>query len=127
MSRWIVSLLSGRVETLRDEWRRRQAELLAGDRWIADGNYGGTFDERFSRADTVIVLALPRLTCLAGALRRSTLNHGREIQADGCPERFQLSFFAGSGTTNATAALDSMRPWRATNTTTSCNSLHGMP
>ena len=42
----------GWVETPRDEWRRRQAELFAGDRWIADGNYGRTFDERFSRADT---------------------------------------------------------------------------
>ena len=83
----------GWVETPRDEWRRRQAELFAGNRWIADGNYGGTFDERFSRADTVIVFALPRLTCLTGALKRSTLNHGRPIQAEGCPERFQLSFF----------------------------------
>ena len=83
----------GWVETPRDEWRRRQAELFAGDRWIADGNYGGTFDERFSRADTVIVFALPRLTCLAGALKRSTLHHGRAIQAERCPERFQLSFF----------------------------------
>ena len=109
----------GWVETPRDEWRRRQAELFAGDRWIADGNYGGTFDERFSRADTVIVFALPRLTCLAGALKRSTLNHGRAIQADGCPERFQLSFFRGSGTTNATAVLDSTQPSRATVTSTS--------
>jgi SAM-dependent methyltransferase len=67
--------------------------LFAGDRWIADGNYGGTFDERFSRADTVIVLALPRLRCLAGALKRSALSHGKAMQAEGCPERFQLSFF----------------------------------
>lgn len=82
----------GWVEMPRDEWRRRQAELFAGDRWIADGNYGGTFDERFSRADTVIVLALPRLACLTGAVKRSALNHGKAVQAEGCPERFQLSF-----------------------------------
>ena len=83
----------GWVETPREEWRLRQAEMFAADRWIADGNYGGTFDERFSRADTVIVLGLPRLTCLAGALQRSALNRGKEVQADGCPERFQLAFF----------------------------------
>ena len=53
----------GWVETPRDEWRQRQSELAAADRWIADGNYGGTFDERFARADTVIIVARPRLAC----------------------------------------------------------------
>ncbi len=67
--------------------------MFAVDRWIADGNYGGTFDERFCRADTVVVIALPRLTCLAGALKRSTMNHGKSVQANGCPERLQLSFY----------------------------------
>lgn len=33
--------------------------LTAGESWIIDGNYGGTFDLRFSRADTVIVLTSP--------------------------------------------------------------------
>lgn len=83
----------GWVETDRDEWRQIQSELFAGDRWIADGNYGGSFDVRFARADTVILLARPRLACLAGALRRSVRNRGRAVQADGCPERFQLDFY----------------------------------
>jgi adenylate kinase family enzyme len=48
------------VETPRHEWREVQRGLLAGETWIVDGNYGATFDVRFSRADTVIVLALPR-------------------------------------------------------------------
>lgn len=25
-----------------------------GERWVADGTYSGSFDERFARADTVI-------------------------------------------------------------------------
>ena len=83
----------GWVETERATWRRVQSELLAGDRWIADGNYGGTFDERFSRADTVIVIARPRAACVASALWRSVKHRGEAIQADGCPERFQLSFY----------------------------------
>ena len=81
------------VETPRDEWRQRQSELSAGDRWIADGNYGGTFDDRFSRADTVIIVARSRLACIASAVGRSARNHGKPVQAEGCPERFQLAFF----------------------------------
>lgn len=73
-------------------WRALQTELLGADCWIADGNYGATFDIRFARADTVIVLSPPRLVCLAGALRRSIGQHGAAIQASGCPERVSLAF-----------------------------------
>jgi adenylate kinase family enzyme len=80
----------GWTATPRPAWRAVQAELLAGDTWIADGNYGSTFDIRFARADTVIVLQPPPLICLAGALRRSLGGRGQAIQAAGCPERFEL-------------------------------------
>ncbi len=63
-----------------------QNDLLAADCWIVDGNYGGTFDVRFARADTVVVLALPRLRCLIRALLRVFQHHGRDVQAVGCPE-----------------------------------------
>lgn len=83
----------GWVETPRDEWRERQRDLCAVERWIADGNYGGTFDERFARADTVVVVQRNRVACVASALWRTTRNYGKAIQADGCPERFQLAFY----------------------------------
>lgn len=83
----------GWVETPRDEWRAVQRSLFAADRWIADGNYGGTIDERFSRADTVIVVSPSRVECVASALRRSAVNHGKAVQAEGCPERFDLAFY----------------------------------
>ena len=83
----------GWVECPRDAWRRRQRELCAGDRWILDGNYGGTFDERFARADTVIVIARPAWACVATAVWRTVRHHGRPLQADGCPERFHLDFY----------------------------------
>jgi adenylate kinase family enzyme len=83
----------GWVETPRDSWRQRQRDPLAGERWIADGNYRGTFDERFVRADTVVIVARNRLACLTSALWRTTRNHGKAIQAEGCPERFQLEFY----------------------------------
>lgn len=82
----------GWTATPRAAWRAVQVELLAAESWIADGNYGATFDIRFARADTVIVLAPPRPVCLAGALRRSLGRRGEPIQAAGCPERVSLEF-----------------------------------
>jgi len=75
-----------------DEWRTTQRALLAGDRWVVDGNYGATFDLRLARADTVIVLSLPRWRCLLRVLRRWWGNRGRAVQADGCPEHFDWAF-----------------------------------
>lgn len=83
----------GWVETPSAEWRERQAESLAGDEWIVDGNYGGTFDVRFGRADTVIVLDLGRVVCLTRAVRRVVTGRGRAVQAAGCPERHDLGFY----------------------------------
>lgn len=82
----------GWVETPSDEWRALQSELLSGETWIADGNYGGTLNIRFVRADTVIVLSLPSWRCVARVLRRWWEHRGRDIQADGCPERMNLAF-----------------------------------
>ena len=82
----------GWVETPRDEWRDIQSDLVSGESWIVDGNYGATFDVRFSRADTVIVLTLPRWRCTLRAFMRSLRNRGRAIQAEGCPERIDFQF-----------------------------------
>lgn len=68
------------VPTPREEWAGVQVGLLAGKSWIADGNYGGTLDVRLSRADTVIVLTLPKWRCTWRALKRSLLRRGQEIQ-----------------------------------------------
>ena len=51
------------------------------------------FDERFARADTVIIVARPRLACVAAAVARSARNHGKPIQAEGCLERFDPAFY----------------------------------
>jgi hypothetical protein len=48
---------------------------------------------RFERADTVIVISPSRWTCVARAVGRSIRNHGADIQAEGCRERIQLSFY----------------------------------
>ena len=52
------------------EWRQKQRGLLAGDAWIAEGNYHETLDLRLERADTIVVLNLPWWRCSGRALLR---------------------------------------------------------
>jgi adenylate kinase family enzyme len=75
-----------------DEWRRTQVDLAALDEWIIDGNYGKEFEIRFARADTVIVLALPRRVCMARVVWRMATNWHHDVQAKGCPEHFDPEF-----------------------------------
>jgi adenylate kinase family enzyme len=75
----------GWVESRKVEWCQLQGELLAGESWIVVGTYEGTLDLRLSRADTVIILALPRAVCTLRAPWRALSNHGREVQAPRLP------------------------------------------
>ena len=85
---------SGWVETPRDEWSERVAELLKGDSWIIDGNYSGTMNMRLAACDTVIFLDMPRLLCTWRVLKRRLQYNGRTRPdlPPGCPERFDLEF-----------------------------------
>ena len=76
-------------ETPRPEWQEVHRELMAGDAWIIDGNYGGSLEERLLRADTAVFLDLPRVICLLSVLWRSIRNLGRPRPdlGPGCPER----------------------------------------
>ena len=60
----------GWTEPSDTEWRDKQREVLAGDAWIADGNYHETLELRLERADTVVFLDLPWWRCSVRALRR---------------------------------------------------------
>lgn len=84
----------GWVETPRPEWAETVQRVIAGDRWILDGNYGGTLPQRMAACDTVIFLDLPRLLCATRALRRWFRFRGgsRPDMAPGCPERPSLAF-----------------------------------
>ena len=49
-------------------------ELLAGERWIIDGNYRRTLEPRLAACDTVFFLDYPLEVCLAGVeARRGTV------------------------------------------------------
>lgn len=82
----------GWIPPATNDWVALQVDLVASEGWVIDGNYGGTFDVRFVRADTVIVLALSRWRCVGRALRRLVANREHDLQADGCPERLSLPF-----------------------------------
>ena len=77
-----------------DEWAARVRELVAGDRWIIDGNYGGTMPLRFERADTVVFLDLPRVVCLLSVIWRSIrhLRTPRPDMSEGNPEKLDPAF-----------------------------------
>ena len=60
----------GWVAPSETEWRSKQRAVLAGDAWIADGNYHETLDLRVERADTVVVLDMPWWLCSGRAFLR---------------------------------------------------------
>ena len=66
------------------EWREEQGRLLAGDAWIADGNYHETLDLRLQRADTIVVLDTPWPLCAARAFRRGLRRPAGAVMPDGC-------------------------------------------
>lgn len=85
----------GWVESSREELLAALAPIMAGERWLIDGNYGGTMAPRIERADTVVYLDYPTWLCLWRALGRVWRYRGRARpdMAPGCPERFDLAFF----------------------------------
>jgi adenylate kinase family enzyme len=60
----------GWVAPSESEWREKQTDVLAGDAWIADGNYHETLDLRLERADTVVFLDTPWWLCARRAFLR---------------------------------------------------------
>lgn len=84
----------GWTPTPADEWQRVVAELVAGPRWVMDGNYGGTLDMRLAACDTVIFLDLPRHVCTWRILKRRVHYIGRVRPdiAPGCPEQLTWEF-----------------------------------
>jgi adenylate kinase family enzyme len=76
-----------------EQFRDRVREAVAGDTWVCEGNYARrTFDLRLPRADLVIWLDTPRLTCFRRVLLRTLGNQPRPDRADGCEERLDIEF-----------------------------------
>ncbi|MGK3202110.1 DNA topology modulation protein FlaR [Amycolatopsis sp. MEPSY49] len=62
----------GPVGLSRPEWVARQRELVAGPKWILDGDLGpyDVLEVRLAAADTVVLLNLSPVRCVWRALRR---------------------------------------------------------
>lgn len=86
--------LPGWVEPPEERWRQRLGELIAGESWIIDGNYGGSMDRRLARADTAIWLDYTGWLCLWRVVKRIVTLHGtvRPDAAPGCRERLDFAF-----------------------------------
>lgn len=69
-------------------------EVLAGERWIIDGNYKRTLEARLCQADTVLFLDYSTWTCMWGMVKRVLryLGRTRPDMTEGCPERFDSEF-----------------------------------
>lgn len=53
------------------EFRTRVDAAVAGNRWVVDGNYSAVRDLVWARADTVVVLDLPRHTVMRQVIART--------------------------------------------------------
>jgi adenylate kinase family enzyme len=85
----------GWVASSWDEFREKHDELIAGDRWVLDGNYTtGGVAERLDRADTIVVVMAPRWLALTRVIRRWLRHRGstRPDLGEGRPERISLEF-----------------------------------
>ena len=86
--------LPGWVERDQAEFRGLLTEVVAGERWVIDGNYTRTLDLRLPRADTIVVIDRPRLLCLWRVVWRWLTHLGRtraDMGAD-CPEKVDWEF-----------------------------------
>jgi adenylate kinase family enzyme len=84
----------GWVKTPKDQWKLKMEELAAAERWIIDGNYGGTMEVRLAACDTVIYLDFPRAVCTWRVIKRRLMyrNGTRPDMGEGCPEKLDLEF-----------------------------------
>jgi adenylate kinase family enzyme len=85
---------SGWVKMPADEWAGLVGELLKGESWIMDGNFGGTFEMRAAAADTIIFLEISRFICLYRVLKRWMKYRGtnRPDMTPGCNEKVDWEF-----------------------------------
>jgi adenylate kinase family enzyme len=88
---------SGWVESSPDELRARVADLLAGDGWVVDGNYGSRLGTSvLDQADEVVWLDLPLARIFWRLLRRTVRRARTREQLWGTTntESFRQSFLS---------------------------------
>ena len=84
----------GWVNLTREEFDVVHNAAIEEKKWILDGNFDRTMEQRIRRCDTVVYLDFSRMACLLGVMKRILTTYGkvRPDMGDGCPERFDLEF-----------------------------------
>ncbi|HEY3324006.1 MAG TPA: DNA topology modulation protein [Planctomycetota bacterium] len=84
----------GWVMTPADEEEIILQRIVAGEKWIIDGNYAGNLNIRLPRADTILFMDFPRRVCLWRVVRRWMMFRGKQRPDMGpdCPEKIDLEF-----------------------------------
>ena len=77
-----------------EEFRAELDRALGGDRWVIEGMFVSTLEERMRHADHVLYLDFSTGLCLRRVLKRILSSYGRTRpdMAEGCPERFDWEF-----------------------------------
>jgi len=86
----------GWTKPAKEDWLQTVSELIAGNSWIIDGNFGGTLELRVKRCDTIVFLDMSRLLCLWRVAKRRLLyrNRSRPDMSEGCHEKLDLEFIS---------------------------------
>lgn len=64
------------------------------NKWIIDGNYNKTLQERFDKSDLIILLDYSTFSQLKGIIKRLLKTFGKERpEIPGCKEHFNFAFF----------------------------------
>lgn len=87
---------AGWTKPANEDWIKTVDELIGGESWIVDGNYGGTLAQRVERCDTIIFLDMPRMLCLWRVTKRRLTyrNRSRPDMAEGCTEKLDPEFIS---------------------------------
>jgi adenylate kinase family enzyme len=86
---------SGWQETDKETCDKINSDLSGREKWIIDGNFSRTMGLRMEKADTIIFLDIPRLTCLFNAIKRyfKFRKKTRPDLAEGCFEKIDFQYY----------------------------------
>ena len=69
-------------------------ERTEESKWIIDGTYSSTLQQRIDKSDLVIFLDYSRITQVKSVMQRFIKNHGKEKEEiPGCKEKMDMKFF----------------------------------
>lgn len=79
----------------REEFIQEVHQITSLDKWIIDGNYSGSLEERVPLAEVIIFLDFNILLCVNSAIFRvfKSRKHKRDDLTEGCIEKFDKNFF----------------------------------